>query len=327
MRSDSAPADPAEEPPSAEGSAPAPGVRRWAIASIVANIAIVTTGGAVRLTRSGLGCPTWPRCTEDSFVPTGEATFHSAIEFGNRLLTFALVLVALGTLRAAWKHRPVRRDLRGLAVALALGIPAQAVVGGISVLTDLNPYVVSGHFLASMILIALAVLLLRRTTDPPDGGPVPPAVSRLATAVGVAAAVAVWLGTVVTGTGPHAGDAASPRTGLDLQLVAQIHADAVFLLLGLTCALVVVAWAVDATGAPHVAALRRSAMILLGVELGQGTVGYVQWFLGLPELLVAVHMLGASLLVAAAADVVVRSRGPAGARERQTEPTVAAPVA
>jgi cytochrome c oxidase assembly protein subunit 15 len=285
-------------------------MRGWAVASLAANVLIVVTGGLVRLTSSGLGCPDWPRCTGASLRPTPEMGVHSAIEFGNRLLTFVLAAVAVATLVTAWRQRPRRRDLRRLALVLALGIPIQAVLGGITVLTKLNPWVVTLHFVASMVMVALATILLRRSAGPggrgvPAGGPLP---RRLAVAVMATAACVVYLGTVVTGSGPHAGDIDAVRTGLDPALVAQLHADLVFLLVGLSAGLVVT---LAATGAPT--GQRRAALLLVAVELAQGAVGYTQYFLKLPAWLVAVHMLGASLVVAAAVNLVLatRSGGPA----------------
>ena len=207
---------------------------RWAgWASLVANTGIVVTGGAVRLTGSGLGCPTWPRCTEEDFTPHGALDFHSAIEFGNRLLTFVLVAVAVLTFVAAW--RTGRRHLVGLAAVLAAGIPLQAVIGGITVLTDLNPWIVSLHLLLSMALVGLSVRFLQVLDRPTPavGGPA----TTLAWIVLAAAWVVLYLGTVVTGSGPHAGDADSPRNGLDPLQWSQLHADAVFLYLGLTVGL------------------------------------------------------------------------------------------
>ena len=291
-----------------------PWLRRWALASLVANIGIVVTGGAVRLTASGLGCPTWPRCNESSYHPTGELGIHGAIEFGNRLLTFVLVAVAIGTLVAAFTSRPRRPGVLRLAVLLFCGIPLQAVIGGFTVLTQLNPWVVMLHFLASMLMVALATILLRRTSDAQPGpGRVHPLLRRLTIGIlGVAVAV-VYLGTVTTGSGPHAGDLDAVRTGLDPQLIAQLHADLVFLLVGLTIACIV---ALFATGAP--ARVRRAAVVLLAVELSQGLIGYTQYFLKLPALLVAMHMLGASLIVFATVDLVL------AARERTADEVVAA---
>lgn len=281
-------------------------VHRWAVASLAANVGIVVTGGAVRLTASGLGCPTWPRCTASTLVPTGEMGVHGLIEFGNRLLTFVLLAVAVGTLVAAWRRRPVARDQRALALGLLLGVPLQGVIGGVTVLTELNPWVVMLHFLASMLMIAVAVVLVRRTGPTQDRPAAPPLAAPLrglaVATLGVTGAV-VYLGTVVTGSGPHAGDLEARRTGLDPQLLSQLHADGVFLLVGLTVALLV---ALHAVGAGRRAT--RAAAVLLAIELAQGTIGYTQYFLGLPELLVGLHLLGASLTVAAATDLVLATR-------------------
>ena len=157
-------------PPTARPVRGARSLRIGSVASLVANIGIVVTGGVVRLTSSGMGCPTWPRCTEDSYVSHPELGIHGAIEFGNRLLTFVLIAVALLTFVAALRYRDgtgKRRDLRWLAAGMALGIPAQAVIGGISVWTQLNPFVVALHFIVSMVLIALSVWLIRKVWSIP----------------------------------------------------------------------------------------------------------------------------------------------------------------
>lgn len=273
-------------------------LRRWAVASLVANIGIVVTGGLVRLTASGLGCPTWPRCTEDSYVSRPELGLHGAIEFGNRLLTFVLIVIAVLTFVSAVLHRPRSRRLRWLAAGLALGIPAQAVIGGITVLTRLNPFVVALHFMASMVLIALAVWLVRLSRDWR-------AVS--APRIGVWCArgafagmwVAVWLGTVVTGSGPHAGDIGARRTGFDPALVSHIHAIAVYVTIALTfgCLFVV---------------RNTASLLLLAVEVVQAGVGLSQYRLGLPIGLVLLHLLGAALAIAAATNLFLSVRLPAG---------------
>ena len=271
-------------------------LRRLGWATLVANIGIVLTGGAVRLTASGLGCPTWPRCTDQSFTPHGELDYHSAIEFGNRMLTFVLTAVAVATFVSAWQSG--RRDLRLLAVWLALGIPAQAVIGGITVLTDLNPWVVSFHLLVSLAIISLAVLYLHRIDTPAPGTPIGatrPRLVALAWTTYAVAWVVFYVGTVVTGSGPHAGDLESPRNGLDPLQLSQLHADVVFLLLGLTVALVITFPA-------------RSTWTLLGVELAQGLIGFVQYFTDLPVILVGFHLLGAALIAAAVTWVVVEVR-------------------
>jgi cytochrome c oxidase assembly protein subunit 15 len=268
----------------------APRVRALGWASLVANVVLVVTGGAVRLTASGLGCPTWPRCTDESFTPHGAMDVHSAIEFGNRTLTGVLAVVAVLTFLSAWGTR--RRDLFWISLWMGLGIPAQAVIGGITVLTDLNPWIVSFHLLCSLAIIALAVLFLRRI-DHPDPVVARGPVVTLAWLTFAAAWAVLYVGTVVTGSGPHAGDLDVPRNGLDPVQTSQLHADAVFLLIGLTIGLLL---ALRATGAAP--AVQRAARWLLVIELAQGLVGFVQYFTDLPVVLVGVHMLGAAAISA-----------------------------
>lgn len=275
-------------------------LRRWGLASLLANTLLVVTGGAVRLTASGLGCPTWPRCTDEAFTPHGAMSLHSSIEFGNRMLTFVLTAVAIGTFVAAW--RSGRRELRTLALVMGLGIPAQAVIGGITVLTDLNPWLVSLHLLCSLVIIAVSVVFIRRI-DRPGRAVATGAVPRLALLTYAVAWVVLYLGTVVTGSGPHAGDADARRNGLDPLQVSQLHADAVFLFLGLTLGLF---YTLRATGAGPWA--HRAAHVLLGVIVLQGAVGFVQYFTHLPEVLVGLHMLGAALVAAAATDLLLAVR-------------------
>jgi cytochrome c oxidase assembly protein subunit 15 len=280
-------------------------LRRLALASLVANVAIVVTGGAVRLTGSGLGCPTWPRCTDRSYVPTPERGIHGVIEFGNRTLFGVLGVLAAGALLVALAQRPRDRRTVVLAALVLGGIPAQGVLGGITVLTDLNPWVVGCHFLLSIAVIAVAYRLWRVTVEAPPPRPVPAPMRGLARlTVGVAAAVLV-VGTVVTGSGPHAGDAKARRTGLDPGQVAQFHADLVFLLIGLSVALWFALRAVD--GPPTA---RRAVTALIAVELGQGVIGFVQYFTRLPALAVALHMAGACLVWLAALAVLDEVRAP-----------------
>ncbi|QLQ36874.1 COX15/CtaA family protein [Micromonospora robiginosa] len=294
-------------------------LRRLAFTSIIANVAIVVTGGAVRLTASGLGCPTWPRCTDESYTTTSEMGVHGVIEFGNRLLTFAVGIIALAVVLAVLAQRPRRRGLLPLAVGVLLGIPAQAVLGGITVLTNLNPWVVGLHFLASMVVIAVAYALWRRTVEP--DGPVTPTVPAplrtLAWITTVVGAAVLVVGTWVTGSGPHAGDQGAARNGLDPESISQVHADGVFLLLGLSVALFFAFRAVGATRAA------RAAAVLLAVELGQGLIGFVQYFTHLPAALVAAHMLGSCLVLLATLGVLwaTRERLPAA------PPAPAAPTA
>lgn len=284
------------------------GVARWAWATLAANTVIILTGGLVRLTGSGLGCPTWPRCTPTSYVPHRELGVHAVIEFGNRLLTYVLVAVAVGTLLALWRWSGTSGTARRLGVLIALGIPLQAVIGGVTVLTSLNPWVVALHLLLSMVIVALAVRLVlhvRGRAWPAAGA----GVRALAVAMYAAMWVAVYLGTVVTGSGPHAGDADSPRTGLDPHTTSQVHAASVYLLVGLTVGLL---WAARGT------ALSRPVLALLALEAAQGAIGYVQYLTGLPVVLVALHLLGAASLVALATWVLLRSRAGAPAQGSAT---------
>jgi cytochrome c oxidase assembly protein subunit 15 len=296
-------------------------VSRIALVNLVANGAIVVTGGAVRLTGSGLGCPTWPRCTDDSFVATPELAGHGAIEFGNRLLTFVLAAVAIATVVAVF--RSGRRDLRPLALVAFLGIPAQALLGGVTVLTGLNPWTVAAHFLLSSVLVAVSTVLWLRSREPGVGRPlVRRPIALLVGGISAVTAAVLVLGTVVTGSGPHSGDldgSGAPsggRMGFDPETVSQLHADAVFLLVGLTVALLVALYAMDAPGR-----VRRAARDLLVVQLLQGVVGFVQYFTHLPVVLVLLHMLGAVLVTAYTARLAWSVRGPA------TEQPLDAPAA
>lgn len=269
-------------------------LRGWAVVSLVMNILIVVTGGLVRLTGSGLGCPTWPRCTEDSYVSHPQLGIHGAIEFGNRLFTLVLVLAAALTFVSAVLYREdgrPRRDLRWLAAGLALGIPLQGVIGGISVLTQLNPYVVGLHLLLSMVLIALAVWLVRKTWHfTPAGVSAVPLVATRVTFVLMW--LAVWFGTLVTGSGPHAGDENAPRNGLDGMLLTRLHTSMVYA----TVAASVVCFLLLRS---------RAVLLLLLVEMVQVGIGVAQYQLGLPIWLVALHLLGASLAIAATTNVLL----------------------
>jgi cytochrome c oxidase assembly protein subunit 15 len=238
-------------------------------------------------------------------VATPELAGHGVIEFGNRLLTFALTAVAIATVVVVF--RSVRRDLRALAAIGFLGIPAQALLGGITVLTGLNPWTVAAHFLLSMVLVAVATILWLRSREPGVGQPLlrRPFVL-LVTGIAAATAVVLVIGTVVTGSGPHSGDPEAGRTGFDPELVSQLHADVVFLLIGLTVALLVALYAIDSP-----ARVRRAARDLLVIELAQGVIGYVQYFTDLPVALVLLHMLGAVLITAFTARLVWSVRGPA----------------
>ena len=274
-------------------------VLRWAWASLIANTVIILTGGVVRLTASGLGCPTWPKCTDESFVPHSSLGIHGVIEFGNRMITYVLIAVAVATLIVVWRWAGSSRHLRRVATALALGIPLQGVIGGITVLTDLNPWVVALHLLLSLALVSGSVLLIVRVADI-GSTPVVPWAARLVFAIYAVGWVVVYLGTVVTGSGPHAGDRDALRNGLDPHLMSQVHAVAVYLLVALT---VVAIWSLRGSGSPY-----RWAISLLGVLLVQGAIGFIQYWTGLPIVLVALHMLGASVLVAATTRLLLTVR-------------------
>lgn len=276
-------------------------VRGIYIANLVAQAGIVVTGAVVRITESGLGCPTWPECVDGSIAPTDQQaeSWHKYIEFGNRLLTFVLLALAIAAIVAGILDR--RRRVRaqqaprsGLVLLSAiplLGTVLQAVLGGITVLTGLNPLTVGAHFLVSMLIIAGVVALVVRSGDPGDRPVVflsPPPVRVLAWLLVAVSAVVVVLGVIVTGTGPHSGDEAAHRLGLDPRTMSWLHADVVLLFLGLLVGLLV---ALSLTSAPVSA--RRRAWLLLGIALAQGVVGYTQYFTGLPEVLVIIHVLGA----------------------------------
>lgn len=269
-----------------------------AIGNLLVNILIVVTGAAVRLTGSGLGCPEWPRCTPESFAGNrhGPMGYHQLVEFGNRLVTFLVVGVAILCLLAAVgaAHRRATR----LSLLICLYVPVQALIGGVTVLTHLNPWVVGLHMVASLVIIQFCVALLDELRSPGrDLAPVlPRALAFSAYAVGWAA---LYLGTVVTGSGPHAGDLQARRNGMDPAVTSQVHAVSAYLLVVLTVALLVVAvrrgdhWLATVTG------------LVMVIEVLQGVLGWVQYALGLPVLLVALHMLLAASLAAGLARIAL----------------------
>jgi cytochrome c oxidase assembly protein subunit 15 len=285
-----------------------PKLSNWQHRTLIANLAaqtgIVLTGATVRLTASGLGCPTWPECVAGSIAPTSDQTeaFHKYIEFGNRLLTFVLLIVAIASLVAVYKQNQERKlaglDNRRKLTILALGILAgiffQAILGGISVLTGLNPLIVAAHFMVSIGLITIATLLLVKARES-DGT----SSLQVAKPINIGLRVHIWLalavivlGTLVTGSGPHAGDTNDiVRLGLDFRDIATTHAALVWLFVGLTSGLLV---ALHATSAPKV--ITKQAWYVFGICMAQGAVGYTQFFTGLPWALVALHVLGACLL-------------------------------
>jgi cytochrome c oxidase assembly protein subunit 15 len=302
-------------------------MRRLALLGMAGNALIMATGAAVRVSGSGLGCPTWPNCTGDSLVPTRSAehpAVNMAIEFGNRLLTFLVLAIGVAVFVAALRLRPRRSDLVRLAAIQPLSVVAQAVVGGIVVLTDLNPAAVAAHFLLSPALLAAATALWVRASegDEPARRVVRDELAWLARALVAVVFALLVAGTVVTGTGPHAGDATSPRFGFDIVQVAQLHADIVWATVGLTFALLL---GLRLTNAPGRA--QRRAVELLAVELAQGVIGYVQYFTGVPGPLVVLHVLGSALVWIATLRVAfaLRERGEVPAAAAATAP--AAPAA
>lgn len=281
-------------------------LRGWTLASLIANMAIIWTGALVRLTNSGLGCPTWPQCQPGSYVPTGAAGIHGAIEFGNRLLTFALAAIAVGTALAAWRaYRQGRapRRIFWLSLGVGAGIVAQAVIGGLSVLTQLNPWVVGLHMIVSVALILICVELVHLSFGL-TRVPAEARLARLTTVVFWLGIVVCLLGVVVTGAGPHSGDGGAQRSGLSAEWTAKAHAWSVWLVVALTILGLVWAWSS--------VRLRRLWLGLLAVELLQGAIGYTQYFLHLPIALVFAHMVGTTLFVAALGHLWLLTGTPGG---------------
>ena len=268
-------------------------VRVVAWLSFLAQTIIIGTGGAVRLTGSGLGCPTWPLCTEGSLVTTPEMGIHGVIEFGNRLMTGVVGIVALLVIVSIWRLRRERRDLWTLAVVVVLGIVAQAVVGGITVWTGLNPFIVGFHYVASLLLVCVTAAFLVRLDAVP--GPRELAVPRwyaaLTHATTAVLAVSIVFGVLTTASGPHSGDADAGRTGYNAELLEHVHAWPGYGLFALTIVLVVGAWRL---GLPTL----RWSVVLLAVELVQIAVGLYQARNGLPPLAVGIHMVLAALTAA-----------------------------
>ena len=257
--------------------------------------ALIVTGGAVRVTGSGLGCPTWPECTPGSYVPVpgqAEGALHAWIEFGNRLLTFVLLIVALAAVIIAVRLSSSsinKMRIRSLALLQILGILGQGVLGGITVLTDLHPLTVAGHFMLSIFLIGGAISLRYEmvgvNSQPATG------ITKLLLPILVWNTLLVLIaGTVVTGSGPHAGDEQAERFNFDARVVSWLHADLVIALLVLTALLLLI------TRHSGLKVLHKRVGLFLAISLLQGVIGYVQYFTGLPVVLVALHLLGATLV-------------------------------
>ncbi|MEY3317614.1 MAG: hypothetical protein RLZZ503_816 [Actinomycetota bacterium] len=265
-------------------------IRLYAWLSLVSQILIVVTGGAVRLTGSGLGCPTWPECEPGSLVNVPEQGIHGVIEFGNRLLTFLLLFIALATFITVMRlKRGHRKGLFWTSLGLGLGIIAQAVLGGITVLTGLNSWIVGAHFLVSMVLISIATFLVwyakgRRRLDPSKF------LSLISLIIVPTAIAVITIGVVLTGSGPHAGDADTPRNGLDSEIWSHYHSYPAYLLLFLAVLHSFLRFRL--TGL----ASAKYSLAFVAVISSQALLGLIQTWTGLPEVLVALHMLGASVL-------------------------------
>jgi heme a synthase len=263
---------------------------------------IIVTGGAVRLTGSGLGCPTWPQCTPGSYTPVphqAQGTLHSWIEFGNRLLTFVLILSILAGVGGVLKWRREyqegreRRAITLLAMAQIAGVIAQIVLGGITVLTHLNPATVGAHFLLSIVLLAASLSLRQRMLRTPRFS-LTPTSTLLVRIILILTAIVLTIGTVVTGSGPHAGDIQAHRYHLDPRTISWLHADSVIALIALTFALLLLMRTTEDVA--HRSFVVKKATLFFFICLAQGLIGYIQYFTGLPEALVAAHLLGADLV-------------------------------
>ncbi|WP_411700194.1 COX15/CtaA family protein [Conyzicola sp.] len=297
-------------------------MRFFAWASLVVQILLIGTGGAVRLTGSGLGCPTWPQCVPGSLTNTPEMGIHGVIEFTNRALTGVVVLIAILAFLSVVRFRAQRRDLFVLTLLQGLSIPLQAVIGGITVLTGLNSYIVGLHFVVSVVLVVLTSMLVYRVYNGPGGGPrlMPAWYRMLAHVTSLFVAITVVVGILTTGSGPHAGDITTPRNGLDTNLLQHLHSWPAYVTLAGTVLLVLGALTLPGASART----RRFTLILLAVELVQIAVGITQARLGLPELLVGIHMVLAAVLVGAMTVVVLTLRGKAPVRNATSESLAAA---
>jgi len=279
-------------------------VRIFAWLSLGIQLLIVLTGGAVRLTASGLGCPTWPQCTDGSFVTTPEMGIHGVIEFGNRLLFFVIQIVAIITFLLIVRLRKQRRDLFVLALIPCFSIVLQAVLGGITVLTNLNPYVVGLHFLVSVVLVVLSAVFVFRVYYGPRGLllATPGWFRALAWTAAFFVFVTVILGIITTGSGPHAGDGGASRNGLNSELLQHFHSWPAYAAFALSIGLVLASLRLG------IRRLVRFSSLLVGIEVVQIAVGLTQARLGLPEPLVAAHMVLACALAAAMTAVLLSLR-------------------
>ena len=273
---------------------PAPLYARLTRVAMVLLGLIVVTGAAVRLTKSGLGCPTWPECGDGSFVARSQFALHGVVEFGNRVVSLGVGVVIAAVVVGSLRLRERRRELTVLSAGLVLGFIAQAVLGGLTVIFHLNPALVAGHFLVSMLLLWNAAVLDARARQIP-GMTVRLArreLVLLADLLAIAAGAVLILGTVVTGAGPHSGDTGDvQRFAINIRSAAQLHADSAMLLTGLVLAMVFAARI-----APGPRASRTLSTALALTVVGQVAIGFTQYFLGIPTGLVAIHVAGATLL-------------------------------
>ncbi len=284
-------------------------VRVIAWFSLISQIVIVGTGGAVRLTASGLGCATWPRCNGDSWVATPEAEWHGVIEFGNRLLTFVLAVIAIIAFLFVLRMRKQRPDLFWLTFSLGISIPIQALIGGVTVLTGLNPYIVGLHFIISAALVVLGTVFVYNVYHGRGAGiAVDRLVAGLAWLLALASVVTIVIGILTTGAGPHAGhdgktdDAPVVRNGLDAVLMQHIHSYPAYIMLGLAVTLLIVMVAIKRGSSI------RYAIALIGITVVQIVVGVSQSRLGLPEILVAIHMVLACMVLGAVTALLLSLR-------------------
>ncbi len=274
--------------------------------SFLVNLLLVATGGAVRLTGSGLGCETWPTCDGTHIVATPEQGIHGLIEFGNRTLSGAVALAAIAVLWAVWDVRKTRRDLWWLAVVVGLGVVAQAVVGGFSVLSKLNPFLVGFHYIASVTLVCvMAAFLVRANRRPgPRTRVVSPSYARIAWITGVFVVLTIIMGILTTGAGPHSGDTNAVRNGFNVVVLEHLHAwPAYFTFLGTV--------ALFAGSFRYASRLRGWASTMLLIVLTQVTVGLIQANTGLPAILVGIHMVLAALLGATMTVILLKLSEPA----------------
>ncbi len=267
--------------------------RIFAWASLVTEIIIVGTGGAVRLTASGLGCPTWPQCIPGSLVPTPELGFHGIVEFSNRLMSGVVAIIALFTFLFLLRMRKSRPELFWLSFSLGILVLAQAGIGGITVLTSLESYVVGLHFTLSAIMVVLAAALVWHVFRTGQKHPVVPLWLRgLAWATATLAAVTVLVGVLTTGAGPHAGDTAAARNGMPTELLEHLHAWPAYALFAVTILTALLTWR------SGYSTTRNLALWLLGAEFLQIAIGLYQARNGLPVLSVGAHMVLACILLA-----------------------------